>query len=227
MKKNQKELEMGNKVKWSLKELLLSILYFFIISIIIIVLLVITTFFVTIDNRIISGLGFSILIGLLLVWGYIPYKTPLEVEKLPLVSKEMALFCYALFIGLLALSFNLFFDYNFQEQVDEKFELKIFYPFVTIMASILFFIISYSRYYRNDNDDLKEDRDIANDFILSLSAALIVGIITTTLGDRFKFDCEHFCSFNMLVSFLFIYGSYYIVKSNIEYSQKEKEENNK
>lgn len=226
MSENTNKIQFENKVKWSFKELLKSILYFILISIIIIILLIINTFISTIDNKMISMLGFSMLIGLLLLWGYIPLKTPLNVKKLPLVSKEKALFYYALFIGFLALSFNLFFDYNFQEHMDKKLELEVFYPFFSIIASILFFIISYSRYYRNDNGELKEDRDIANDFLLSLSAALIVGIIATTLGDKFKFDFKHLCSFNMFLSFLFIFVSLVIVKSNIKYAKKKKEGDN-
>ncbi len=197
-------------------------------TIMILLLLVINTYLIQkVEKDWIRVIIFIIMPIFLWGWGYIIHQTPLNLNKTPKVGKEIALLFYALFIGSFAASFNIFFNYKLEKVLNNTLELKIFYPLLLIILAILFFIISYSTYYRKEDGNFKDDRDIANDFLLSISAALIVGIMTVVIGDKFKWDCTHLCSFNMIMSIGFIFSSLFVVFINIKFStNKNKEGNN-
>ena len=142
-------------------------------------------------------LVFGIMLALLWLWGFIIYKYPLNINKLPKFSENKVLFFYAIFIGSLANGFSEFFKASIIRDY--------IVSFGWIFMALIFLFISYRTYFIEKNE-----YQIAHDFLLSLSASLIVGTISASVDKNVNWDYNMYILIGLTI--LFSIASFLLVK---------------
>ena len=143
-------------------------------------------------------LVFWIMLALLWFWGFIIYKYPLNLNKLPKFSENSVLFFYAIFIGGLANGFSEFFKASTTRDY--------IVSFGWIVIALIFLFMSYRRYFVE-----KKDYQIAHDFLLSLSASLIVGTVAVLIDKNVRWDSNMY--FLLVLTIIFSGASFLLVKN--------------
>ena len=171
-------------------------------SAITIVLIVINGFAMNvIENGWIVSLIFGMTLFMIVVWGFVLYKANINVDKFPLVNENFALFFYALFISSLVTGISFFIRYNnFRE-----FTIAM----ISIALALVFLFIAYKKYFEN-----KQEHEIAHDFLLSISASLLVGTASACLDADIKWNSNTFLLIGITVFFLIVSISIVWYESN-------------
>jgi len=167
-------------------------------TITIVILFILNTWVIKLANhKGIAILVFGIMLALLWLWGFIIYKYPLNLNRLPKFSENKVLFFYAIFIGSLANGFSEFFKASITRDY--------IVSFGWISIALIFLFISYRTYFME-----KKEYQIAHDFLLSLSASLIVGVIAALADKNVKWDNSMY--WLIALTILFSIVSFFLVR---------------
>ncbi len=135
----------------------------------------------------------------------IVYKSLPKEENLPKVTNSFALFSYALFISIFASGYSGFFT----STQASGFGM----PLLLLLIALFFLFLAYREYFKNHTEQEK-----AHDFLLSLSASLIVGMVVAFINHDIELDNNAF--FLIFATILFVLASVIIVwKENKEINE--------